>query len=172
MQSFFRTKKTEDDKQEIVEEALLANYDSYYRLAYAYVKNPEDAGDIVQEGAYQAIKKCRTLEKPEYVKTWLYRLMLNEVFSFCRKKQKTVSTEEVVTEPWTEDRYQDMDLWKALDALEDKDRTVILLRYFEEYKISEIADIMDEKVSTIKRRLYRGIKKMRIQMENDWIWEE
>ena len=160
MQSFFRTKKTEDDKQEIVEEALLANYDSYYRLAYAYVKNPEDAGDIVQEGAYQAIKKCRTLEKPEYVKTWLYRLMLNEVFSFCRKKQKTVSTEEVVTEPW-----------KALDALEDKDRTVILLRYFEEYKISEIADIMDEKVSTIKSRLYRGIKKMRIQMENDWIWE-
>lgn len=62
-----------------------------------YVKNPEDAGDIVQEGAYQAIKKCRTLEKPEYVKTWLYRLMLNEVFSFCRKKHKTVSTEEVVT---------------------------------------------------------------------------
>ena len=64
-----------------------------------------------------------------------------------------------------------MDLWKALDALEDEDRTVILLRYFEEYKISEIADIMDEKVSTIKSRLYRGIKKMRIQMENDWIWE-
>ena len=54
----------------------------------------------------------------------------------------------------------------------DKDRTVILLRYFEEYKISEIADIMDEKVSTIKSRLYRGIKKMRIQMENDWIWDE
>ena len=87
------------------------------------------------------------------------------------EKAKDVSTEEVVTEPWTEDRYQDMDLWKALDALEDKDRTVILLRYFEEYKISEIADIMDEKVSTIKSRLYRGIKKMRIQMENDWIWE-
>lgn len=172
MQSFFRTKKTEDDKQEIVEEALLANYDAYYRLAYSYVKNPEDAGDIVQEGAYQAIKKCESLEQPAYVKTWLYRLMLNEIFSFCRKNHKTVSTEDVVAEPWTEDHYQDPDLWQALDALEDKDRTVILLRYFEEYKISEIAEIMDEKVSTIKSRLYRGIKKMRIQMENDWIWEE
>ena len=56
MQSFFRTKKTEDDKQEIVEEALLANYDSSYRLAYAYVKNPEDAGDIVQEG--RSLRGC------------------------------------------------------------------------------------------------------------------
>ena len=59
MQSFFRTKKTEDDKQEIVEEALLANYDSYYRLAYAYVKNPEEnAGKWMQ-----AFKK----EQPLYL---------------------------------------------------------------------------------------------------------
>ena len=109
-------------------------------------------------------------------------LMAREAHSrFARVMPKVVCVEDphlqaiaatMMTEPWTEDRYQDMDLWKALDALEDKDRTVILLRYFEEYKISEIADIMDEKVSTIKSRLYRGIKKMRIQMENDWLWEE
>lgn len=171
MRSFFQ-KKSIEDKQEVVEEALLENYDTYYRLAYSYVKNPEDASDIVQEGAYQAIRKCQSLEQTQYVKTWLYRLMINETFNYCRKRQKTVSTEEITVEHGIEDTYKDVDLWNALATLEDKDRTVIILRYFEDYKISDIADIMEENVSTVKSRLYRGIKKLRIQMENDWIWED
>ena len=83
-----------------------------------------------------------------------------------------MSTEEITVEHGIEDTYKDVDLWNALATLEDKDRTVIILRYFEDYKISDIADIMEENVSTVKSRLYRGIKKLRIQMENDWIWED
>ena len=53
--SFFSSGKKKMDREEIVENALLSDYDRYYRLAYSYVGNPDDAADIVQEGAYKAI---------------------------------------------------------------------------------------------------------------------
>ena len=81
MESFFRGKQ-EKEKERAVEETLLKEYDRYYRLAYSYVGNGDDAADIVQEGAYQAIYHSDSLQKTEYVGTWIYRIMLNEIFAF------------------------------------------------------------------------------------------
>ena len=52
-------------KEKAVEDLLLKNYNQYYRLAYSYVHNDADAGDIVQNGAYKAIKNSSNLQKPE-----------------------------------------------------------------------------------------------------------
>lgn len=46
-------------KEKVVEDLLLKNYNQYYRLAYSYVHNDADAGDIVQNGSYKAIKNSR-----------------------------------------------------------------------------------------------------------------
>ncbi len=51
------------EKEKIVEEILLGNYDRYYRLAYSYVRHEADAGDIVQNGAYRAIRSSRELKQ-------------------------------------------------------------------------------------------------------------
>ena len=167
---FFSPRKK--DKEEIVEETLLTEYDRYYRLAYSYVGNPDDAADIVQEGAYKAILHCDSLQNTFYVNTWLYRIMLNEIFAFCRRNQKERVPVEEVPEQGKDDIYEDVDLMQALQELDERDRAVIVLRYFEEYKLGEIADILEENVSTVKSRLYRGIKKLRLHMEDEWIWEE
>ena len=50
---------------------------------------------------------------------------------------------------------------RAIDALEDKDKAIIILKYFEDKKLEEIADILEENVNTIKSRLYRNMKKLR-----------
>lgn len=60
-----------------------------------------------------------------------------------------------------EDHYADIDLQNALNVLKDEDRIVIILKYFEDKKLEEIADILGKNVNTIKSRLYRGIKKLR-----------
>ena len=72
--------------EEIVEEVILEQYKQYYRLAYSYVHNDADAEDIVQNGAYKALRSSNTLRNPEYAKTWVYRIMLNEIFNFLRMK--------------------------------------------------------------------------------------
>lgn len=76
-------------KEKAVEDLLLQNYDQYYRLAYSYVHNEADAGDIVQNGAYKAIRSSSDLKEVRYAATWLYRIMLNEIFSFCKQKKRS-----------------------------------------------------------------------------------
>lgn len=159
-----------DRKEQKIEQVLLENYNRYYRLAYSYVHNEADAGDIVQEGAYKAILHSEKLKKDEYAATWVYRIMLNEIFRFL-KKERPVSLDEIAVEHGSEDSYEEIDLKRALDALAKEDKAVIELKYFEDMKLTEIADVLEENVNTVKSRLYRGLKKLRLELSDAWQWE-
>lgn len=151
-----------------VEETLTANYQKYYRLAYSYVKNEADALDIVQESAYKAIKQCSKLKNTGYADTWIYRIVINTATDFLRQKQKNiVGVDEYLDQEQTvnEDGYANADIMDALSMLEDKDRSVLILRYFEQCQLDQIADITGEKLSTVKSRLYRALKKLRIDTD-------
>ena len=160
---FFFEKKAETNRT-LIEELILQKYNLYYRLAYSYVRSEADAYDIVQNGAYKALKSCHTLKQPEYAETWLYRIMLNECFQQM-KRPRMLSYEALqddgVETGAKQDRYTDVDLHRALNTLSEKDRAVVILKYFEDRKLEEIADILEENVSTVKSRLYRSIKKLR-----------
>lgn len=64
------------------------------------------------------------------------------------------------------DDYENVDLQKALDNLPSNYRTIIILRYFEDLKIDEIAEILNENINTIKSRLYKSLKILRIKMND------
>lgn len=163
MQSFSGKDRT---NEETVEAVLLENYNRYYRLAYSYVKNEADAADIVQNGAYKAIRGSRSLRNAEFAGTWVYRIMLNEIFRFCKKKGPVMlSLDEIPVEQGKEDVYEDIDLKEALDSLNKEDKAVIELRFFEDKPLHEIAEILGENLSTVKSRLYRGIRKLKLQLE-------
>lgn len=158
----FKTYKKEN--KILVEKIILDKYNQYYRLAYSYAHNDADACDIVQNGAYKALRGSGTLKKPEYAETWVYRIMLNECFRHL--KQPRGASYESMQETgfemsYTEDNCEKIDLHRALDFLPEKDKAVVILRYFEDRKLDEIADILDENVSTVKSRLYRSMNKLR-----------
>ena len=155
--------KVRTEKEKCVEQLLLTEYNRYFRLAMSFVHNEEDAGDIVQNGAYKAVKGSSGLRSAEYASTWLYRIMLNEIFRFC-KEPKHVPLEHV-EETGYEERYEDPDLRRALDQLSREDKVVVELKFFEDMKLDEIAEILQENVNTVKSRLYRAMKKLRVQLE-------
>lgn len=162
----FAGKKT---NEKIVEEIILEQYNQYYRLAYSYVHNDADAEDIVQNGVYKALRNSKALRNPEYAKTWIYRIMLNEIFDFLRRP-KAVSYEYIQEETGieaesVEDTYTDVDLQRALDSLPEQDKAIVVMKFFEDKKFEEIADILDENINTVKSRLYRSMKKLRIRIE-------
>ena len=157
-------------KAKTVEDLLLANYNQYFRLAYSYVHNEDDAGDIVQNTAYKAIKNSSQLKETQYASTWLYRIVINEIFTFCGQK-KTESL-EAAEEACQEDSYEDIDLKLALESLPLEDKMIVELKYFEDMKLEEIAAILDLNINTVKSRLYRSLKKLRIMLEEDWIYTE
>jgi len=152
------------EKEQRVEEILCAKYNSYYRMAYSYTHNEADAADIVQEGAYRALRKCASLKNIEYAETWIYKIMLNEVYRQLGHKQDFSLEDETLPETGKEDTYEDVDLHQALEGMEEKDRRIIELRYFEDLQLDAIAEILDENVSTVKSRLYRGLKKLKVEL--------
>ena len=153
------------DIQNQVQTEITTNYARYYRLAYSYVNNEADAMDIVQEGAYKAILNSSSVKEPEFIPTWIYRIMINEALHYIKKYKKPYVELEYVTES-SEDSYQDFDLQEALESLEEPDKTIVKLRFFEDMQINQIAEVIDENVNTVKSRLYRSMKKLRILMKD------
>ena len=151
-------------KENTIETLLLANYNRYYRLALSCVHNEDDAADIVQNSAYKAIKNYENLKQEAYAATWLYRIVLNEVFTFL-KQRKTEALDTVPNELQTTDTYEDIDLKRALEALPAKDKMIVELKYFEDMKLEEIAALMEENINTIKSRLYSSIQKLRLELD-------
>ena len=169
MSLFFE--KKEKTNQNLIEQIILEKYNQYYRMAYGYTHNEADAGDIVQNGAYKAIRASHTLKQPEYAETWVYRIMLNECFRYVKQPKylsyEAMREENGVDVGSTEDHYVNVDLQRALNTLPKEDKAIVLLKYFEDKKLDEIAYILDENVNTVKSRLYRSMKKMREALSDE-----
>lgn len=148
------------------EKILLTNYEKYYRLAYSYVNNEQDALDIVQESAYKVMKDISKVREPDYLSTWIYRVVMNTAVDFLRKRQKESIGLEGVEIPH-EDVYHEDDPMELLKSLEEKDRTIVVLKVIEELKLEEIAVALDLNVNTVKARLYRALKKLRIELKSE-----
>ena len=154
------------EKEALIEQQFIADYKKLYRLAYSYVHNENDALDIVQESAYKAIKNSSSLQQVQYAGTWIYRIVINESIQFLRKqKQQTVPLYEVDGE--AEDTYTDLDLRRALEQLEPLDKTVVVLRFFEGLQLNQIAQMLDENLNTVKSRLYRSLKKLKLSLADE-----
>ncbi len=154
----------EAEKEALVHECLVKNYEKYYRIAYSYTFQEQDAMDIVQEGAYRAILKSDSLKNPQYVDTWICRIMMNEAVRFLEQFRGRTAPMEEVPEKGSEDDREDLDLRQALLKLNEEERRIVILRYFEEEKLDNIARIMELKVNTVKSRLYRAVEKLKKYM--------
>lgn len=149
----------ENSRDELIRRVLLENYESYYRLAFSYVHQEADAMDIVQEGAYRAMLRAGTLREERFAETWVYRIMINEAKEYLRKNRREYAT--VDENLAAEEVYGDIDLREAVDRLPDSERILIILRFYEDKELAEIAEILQENVSTVKSRLYRTLGKLR-----------
>lgn len=155
------------DIQTLVSQRIIDGYPRYYRLAYRYLGQEADAQDAVQEAAYKAILKCRSLRNPDFIDTWIYRIVINEALAILRKKRHQADSEAVLELVQTQDQYQDLDLREAIARLDQLDQTIITLRFFEELKLEQIAAIMEQPLSKIKSRLYRAMKKLKLSLTEE-----
>lgn len=150
--------------KKIVEKEVMESYEAMYRLAYTYVKNESDAMDVVQESVYRAIRSSTSLKNIEYCKTWLLKIVINTSITFMKKRDR-----EIVLEYFTDevvcDNYTDIDLLEQLDNLSEKEKSIIVLRYFEDRKLEEISAILGENINSVKSILYRGLKKLKGKLE-------
>ena len=81
------------------------------------------------------------------------------------QEPQEVAAGEELPEEGREDTYEETDLYRALQQLDEKERTVVICKYFEDMTLDEIADTEKRNVNTVKSRLYRALKKLRGYLE-------
>lgn len=158
-----------NNSEKQLEDYIIKNKELFYRLAYSYVKNVDDALDVVQESIYKAFSSIDSLKNFNYIKTWFYRIIVNVSLDFLRKRKREIVTDEEFLfndDTGTVDNYADMDLQKSLETLPENYRNIIVLRFFEDLKLEEIAEILDENINTIKTRLYKALEMLRLSMDD------
>lgn len=154
------------DREKLLTDFILENKDNFYRLAFSYVKNKEDSLDVIQESIYKALRTIHSLNNIQGLKSWFYRIVVNTSIDLLRKQKKEVYAGDDKLEffsPKSNDSYENVDLLKLLDELSPKYRIVIILKYFEDMTISEIAEVLQENENTVKTHLYKGLKLLRFQ---------
>lgn len=149
-------------EQTLITDFIYENQAALYRLAFSYTRNQDDALDIVQDTVVQAISHADALRDREAVKPWVYRILINESLAYLRRNKKFIFLDEIPECPTPqEDIGEKVDIYRAVEHLEPKLRTIVVLRYFEDMKLEDIAKATGANLNTVKARLYRALKKMR-----------
>ncbi|HYK74444.1 MAG TPA: sigma-70 family RNA polymerase sigma factor [Pseudoneobacillus sp.] len=160
------------------EKAFLSLFHQYeediYRTAFVYVKNQNDALDIVQETAYRSFSKINTLKNPQYFKTWLIKITINAALDFLRKEKKVIHLKPEMTEliPTQEiDLSLSITLRDIMENLTEKEKSIVLLKYYYNHSFTEISSILELPLGTVKSVIYRALEKLRTHLKEEDICE-
>lgn len=143
---------------------ILENQDRFYRIAYSYTKHQEDALDAVQSAVCKALEAHERIRNADAIKTWFYKILINECLTVLKKRNKIILTADAVEpeEGYYEKGYeQGGDIEQELEKLETDVQSIIKLRFFEEMSLKEISIITGFNLNTVKTKLYRGLKQLK-----------
>ncbi len=119
---------------------ILENQDRFYRMAYSYTRYREDALDAVQSAVCKSLEAHKNIKNADAIKTWFYRILINECLAILKKRNKVVLTADSVEqgEMYYEKRYE-----QGGDIEQ------------------ELSTIMELNLNTVKTKLYRGLKQLK-----------
>lgn len=139
----------------------------FYRLAYSWLNNREEALDAVQAAACRALEKQDSLRDQSAMRTWFYHILINVCTDQLRQRKRVafVPPEDLDAGSYEDPLPEDGALARRVDALPPETAAVIRLRFYEELSLKEISAVLDCPLSTVKTRLYTGLKRLRISME-------
>ncbi|WP_010270444.1 RNA polymerase sigma factor [Paenibacillus senegalensis] len=145
-----------------------------YRTAYYMLGNEEDALDASQEAMIRIYTKIHTYEEKALFKTWVQRIVTNICIDKFRKKKPSVSIDEheMVFESGenVEERvmaaYIAEDIHEAINKLPDHHRSVVVLRYLQQFSYNEIAESLDLPINTVKSYLFRARKQLQSYLQD------
>ena len=151
--------------QRELENYLIEQQASLYRLAYSCLHDREDALDAVQSAVCKALEKRPGLRDASAVRAWTTRILWNCCTDLLRQRQRTVPLEAAETTGCEDPPPEDDSLGQRVEALAPELRTVIRLRFYQELTLQEIAEVTGCPLSTVKTRLYTALKRLRVSME-------
>jgi RNA polymerase sigma-70 factor (ECF subfamily) len=165
----------------IAVEALVARYSSLvYRLALSMLDDPAEADEATQDAFIAAVAKLDAYRGEAAFTTWLYAIALNVCRGRLRKRRakehlmgalqalfgvtavQVAHPEQVVIR-----NEADAALWRAVKSLDDKQREAVILRYYHDLRLKDIAQTMGVSERTVRTWLHSAHEKMRTSLKDE-----
>lgn len=149
--------------------------DKLYRIAYVYVQNEDDAIEVFQQSVVKAYEGIYQLKHTHYFSTWLTRIVINCSMTYIEKRkpirlmEPNVFNELQIVAPLQVE--EQLDLWDTLCLLEEKYKTALLLRFYQDYSVKQIATILQCPEGTVKTNIRRGLQALRQRLKGAYIDE-
>ena len=158
--------------QELVEKAVRGDADAFlelmemnslsiYKTARGILKNDNDVSDAIQDTILTSFEKIHKLKNPQYFKTWLIRILINECNQILRHYKKVNTIEQVPETPRQDKSLAEFEFKEMLEQVDEKYRVILVLYYEQGFKISEIAELLELNENTVKTRLARAREQIR-----------
>lgn len=173
--------KLNEEEQEIIKKVQGGNIDALgelfekyknisLRTVYLITGNQYTSEDIVQEAFIKCFYSIKSLKNIECFRSWFYKLLIRMAWDFSKKEKRTVPTEnifETIPTNTTElsQKEENLLIHSQINQLELKQKTTIILFYFNDLSVREIATIMGCFEGTVKSRLYSARKILEIKLK-------
>lgn len=161
------------DEQQL-ERLIESTYPKIYSYLLRRLRDITIAKDFTQETFLRFMKHLSSLPSDTKVENYLYRIAYHLCMDYFRIYQREqeeieVSSQDKLPIEVVLQKEKEAQIQEAIACLSDEQKDVILLRYYQDLKIKEIAYILNEKESTVKTRLRLGMKKLAAILErSDW----
>ena len=156
---------------------LMQKYERYvYTIAFGFGKNQDNALDITQNVFTKVYQKLSSFRKESSFKSWIAKISYNEGVNWVRTNQKSMDHETFIEDNSNlvpvisqEDEFLAKEnksaLIRSLYALNTRHRLAVVLRYFEDQSIKEIASTLDCSEGVVKNILFRSLKKLKENLQ-------
>lgn len=134
-----------------------------YSIAYSYLRSETEALEMVQEATYRAWVKRGSLKDGHRFAPWLTRILINCCKDELKRRKRVHVSVQVQDgsglQEMTSDRKLDME--RALEAVKPKYRQVLVLKYYRDMTLTDIAEVLGKPEGTVKTWLNKGLKQLR-----------
>lgn len=173
-------RRAQTGDSEALTQLILGQQHYVYSIAMSVLKNPEDAADLTQDAFIRLVRALPQYTGESRFTTWLYRLVVNLGRDELRRRGRQVpiappadeaDDQDPVASVADDDRWSDPaqaldsqelrnEVRRALAQLDEHHRLVLTLYYFDDMKYTDIAEIMDLPLNTVKSHIRRGKERL------------
>ena len=146
---------------------VTAMQQSLYRVAASYLRGEADRLDAVCEAVARAWEKRGTLRDERLFATWLTRILIRECVNIQRRQRRTVPVEALPEQAQEDESDAVRSLREAMETLPQRQRTMVVLHYMEDYDVREVARIMGTTLGAVCAGLSRARETLRRRIGED-----
>ena len=159
-----------------IERLVQTHQQDVYRLALSILDDPDEADDATQEVFVAALRSLDSFRGDSSLKTWLFSITINLCRSRLQRGKSRARLRQILQSLFWREQARpeseaiqhetDSDLWQVVHALDEKHRIPVILRYYRDLPVAEIAEMLHIPVGTVHSRLNHARERLRARLKD------